>query len=256
MALATEAGLEVSGEVVGQAADSVDVRVGLANHGQAAMTHVTADAELFGHVESRTLDAGIAVGGSSALVFSFPLASAQPGVHAVTLRLEYQFSDPSSHAELTRVQPAYVLLALGENPAPALKLMAPDAHMDSVGRWRVGLESSDGAPHRVRLRVVVPRTLRADPLDSLLSVPASGRVEKELLLFRVDAPWEGPQGALLVAETDGEPLTRTSVATAVVHVGREPGRMARLRVPLALVMALLFLAAALLEARRYLHPEA
>jgi hypothetical protein len=242
---------------LGQEGSAVDVRVGLGNRSTTTVSAITAEAELLGHVERRKLDASLAPGGSSGLLFSFPLEGATPGVHAVTLRIEYQASVSSGEPVPTRVQPAYVLLALGEeSAAPAVKLTAPDAHMDSVGRWRIGLESSDGAPHRVRLRMVLPRTLRGDPLDSSVSVPAAGRVDKELLLFRVDAPWDGPQGALLVAATDGEEVTRTSVATAVVHVGREPGRVARWRVPLAVLMALLFLAAALLEVRRLLRPEA
>ncbi len=242
---------------MGREADAVDVRVGLVNRNPTAVSAITAEAELLDHVERRKLDASMAPGGSSSLLFSFPLEGATPGVHAVTLRIEYKASASSGEATPTRVQPAYVLLALGEQgAAPAVKLTAPDAHMDSVGRWRIGLESLDGAPHRVRLRVVLPRTLRADPLDGSVSVPAAGRVDEELLLFRVDAPWGGPQGALLVAATEGEEVTRTSVATAVIHVGREPGRVARWRLPLVVVMALLFLAAALLEARRYLRPGA
>jgi hypothetical protein len=256
LASGAEPGLEVTGEVVGQDDDAVDVRIGLANRSAATVSAVKAEAELFGHVESRKLDAGLAPGAASALLFSLPLAGAPPGVHAVTLRLEYQAGGTPGQPQRTHVQPAYVLLALGENAAPAVRLTAPEAHMDSVGRWRVGLESIDGAAHRVRLRVVLPRTLRADPVDSLVDVPASGRIDAELLLFRVDAPWEGPQGALLVAATEGEEITRTTVATAVVRVGREPGRVARWRRALALAMVLFFLAALALELRRYLRPEA
>lgn len=241
---------------MGQSDDAVDVRVGLVNRGAVALRALTADGELFGHAETRKLDQGLEAGASSGLLFSFPLDDATPGVHAVTLRLEYQATAAEGQAPQSIVQPAYVLLALGESPPPAVKITAPEGHMDSVGRWRVALESEDGAAHRMRLRVVLPRTLRADPLDSLVAVPATGRVEKELLLFRVDAPWDGPQGAVLVAATDGEPVTRTTVATAVVQVGHEPGRMPRLRRPLAVAMALLFLAAGALELRRFLRPVA
>ncbi len=241
---------------MGQGDDTVDVRVGLANRSGSAVRALKAEAELFGHVASQKLDAGVDAGAASGLLFSFPLLEAKPGVHAVTLRLEYETAATPGEAAQTLVQPGYVLLALGENPAPAVKITAPEARMDSVGRWRVALESLDGASHRVRLRVVLPRSLRVEPLDGTVDVPARGRVERELLLFRVDAPWEGTQGALLVAATDQEPVTRTTVATALVRVGREPGRMSRLRQPLAVVMTLLFLAALGLEVRRYLRPAA
>ncbi|HET7293825.1 MAG TPA: hypothetical protein VFM88_15480 [Vicinamibacteria bacterium] len=248
--------LEVTGEVVGQTDDALDVRVGLTNRGDADVPSLRAEGELFGHVESRALDQGLARGATSGLPFSFPLRDARPGVHAVSLRLDYEAAATGDRPARSIVQVAYVLVALGESPPPAVRIFAPDARMDSVGRWRVALESDDAAAHRVRLRVILPRTLRADPLESTVEVPAAGRVEKELLLFRVDAPWEAAQGALLVAATDGEPVTRTTVATALVQVGREPGRMPRLRRPLAAAMGLLFLAAFALELRRYLRARA
>ncbi len=227
-----------------------DVRVGLANRGLSPATSLSIEGELFGHRETRRLDDGIAPGQSRSVLFSFPLEAATPGSHAVTLRLEYRAAG-SGGVEQTLLQPAYVLLALGENTAPAVRITAPEAAMDSVGRWRVGLESNDGTSHRVRLRTVLGRNLRVAPAEVLVDVPKSGHTEQELLLFRVDAPWSTAQGALLVAATEGEPLTRTSVVTAVVRVGPDPARMPRLRRALMVVMILLFLAAAVAEFRRW-----
>jgi hypothetical protein len=192
----------------------------------------------------------IAPGQQGEASFSFSLAEATPGVHAIVLRLAFRSPVAPGGAEQPMLQPAYVLVALGENAAPAVTLAAGAARMDSVGRWRIGLESRDGSAHRVRLRAVLPRSLRVFPAESLVEVPAAGRVEKELLLFRADAPWESTQGAVLLAATEGEDVTRTSAEVAVVHVGREPAWLPRLRRPLALVMLALFLAAAYFELRR------
>jgi len=236
--------------VTGGGEESADVRVGLSNRGDTAVTAVSIEAELFGQRQTRILDDGIAPGQSRGVDFSFPLDAATPGSHAVALRLEYRSAGPGG-AEQTLLQPAYVLLALGENAPPAVKITAPEARIDSVGRWRIGLESSDGAAHSVRLRAVLGRNLRATPAEVLVEVPKSGRAEQELLLFRVDAPWNTAQGALLVAATEGEPLTRSSVVTAVVRVGPDPARMPRLRGALLVAMILLFLAAAGFEFHRW-----
>jgi len=242
--------LEVSGEVLGGAEDRIDVRIGLANRGEAAARVASVEAELFGHRDTRRLESDILPGQTGTVRFSFPLAEAVAGVHAIVLHLEYRSPGGPGDAELLLLQPAYVLVALGEAAAPAVTLTAPEARMDSVGRWRIGLESHDGAAHRVWLRAVLPRHLRVDPAESLVEVPAAGRVERELLLFRVDAPWESTQGALLLASTEGEELVRTSAAVAVVRVGHEPGWLPRLRRPLVALMLALFLAAAYFELRR------
>lgn len=236
--------------MLGGTEDRIDVRIGLANHGAAPARATSVEAELFGQRETRRLDTDIGPGQRGQTAFSFSLAEATPGVHAIVLQLEFRSPARPGGAEQQMLQPAYLLVALGENAAPAVTLAAGEARMDSVGRWRIGLESSDGSAHRVRLRAVLPRSLRVFPAEALVDVPAAGRVERELLLFRADAPWESTQGALLLAATEGEDVTRTSAEVAVVRLGREPGWLPRLRRPLTLAMLALFLAAAYLELRR------
>lgn len=230
------------------------MRVGLKNAGDTPAAAVRLEGELLDHVETGKLDAAIAPGEAGSVALRFPLDEATPGVHAVALRLEYQSARVPGAAERTLLQPAYVLVALGEHAPPAVRIDAPAARMDSVGRWTLGLESLDGAAHRVRLRAVLPRNLRAAPADSVVEVPARGRAEKELLLFRVDAPWESEQGAVVLAATEGEAATRTSAATALVRVGPDPALVPRLRTPLAVVMLLLLVAAAFFEVRRRRRP--
>jgi hypothetical protein len=246
-----EARLEIAGEAVPDADGGVVVRVGLANRGSMPALKPRLEGELLGQRQAGSLDGPIPPGETRSLPLQFDLDEAGPGVHAVALRLEYQSSRSPGAPLRTLLQPAFLLVALGENAPPAVRIHAPQALMDSVGRWRVGLESLDGAAHRVRLRAVLPRNLRVTPDEALVEVPPRGRVERELLLFRVDAPWESDQGAVLLAATEGESLVRTSAATAVVRVGPEPARLPRLRPALVAVMILLLAAAAALELLRW-----
>jgi hypothetical protein len=234
--------LEVGGSVASQSDDALEVRVDLTNAGDQAAAPLTVSGELFAHQQTQRLEAGVPAGAARSVLLKFPLAEAQPGVHALLLSLEYA----SALGELAQTfdQPGYMLIAIGENAEPAVRLSVPDVQMDSVGRFAVSLSSRDGAPHRVSLRVRVPRGLRVDPPESSVAVPAQGALPVALSLFRVDAPWQSQQGLLVVATTSDGALLRTTAATGVVHVREDPARMPRLRKPL-LALALVLLAVAL-----------
>lgn len=243
----------MGGSVVRSTDDALDVSVELTNRGDQAALAVGIEGELFGHREKQQLDAGVPPGATRSAVLTFPLEDASPGVHALLLSLAYSVSPDPGRAPLAFGQPAYILVALGENAAPAVRLTIPEATLDSVGRFRVGLASADGAPHSVRLRVHVPRGLRVDPVDSTLDVPATGALSAEIKLFRVDAPWQSRQGVVIVATATDGPLARTTAATGVVQVTADPARMPRLRKPLiglALVLLAGAVAAEVLRRRR------
>lgn len=234
----------MGGSVVRSSDDALDVRVELTNRGAQAALAVGIEGELFGHRETRRLDDGVPPGATRGAVLTFPLVEdASPGVHALLLLLDYSVSPGPGQAPLAFGQPAYILIALGENAAPAVRLTIPEATLDSVGRFSVELASADGAPHPVRLRVHVPRGLRVDPVDSTLEVPATGAASAEIRLFRVDAPWESRQGVVIVATATDGSLARTTAGTGVVRVLADPARMPRLRKPL-LGLALVLLAGA------------
>lgn len=238
--------------MVSASEDALDVRVDLKNRGDRAAAPLGIEGGLLGHKETGRLEDGVPAGASRSVVLRFPIADAPPGVHALLLSIEY--SAASSGAAQAFSQPAYILIALGENPAPAVSVSVPDVRMDSVGRFEVSLSSQDGAPHHVSLRVQAPRTLRADPLESAVLVPAKGALPAEIKLFRVDAPWQSQQGLLVVATATDGGLVRATAATGVVHVLAEPARMPRLRKPL-LGLALLLLAGAIVaELRRRQKP--
>ena len=235
----------MSGEVLATAPRLV-VQVRVANHGDAAVAGVDVTGELLDQRREARLAAGMAPGSSGAVVLEFDVAGAAPGVHALTLLLEHALPgtpDAAGNPPLAS-QRAWLLVALGANPGPAVRLEAKPARIDVRGPLEVSLASVDGAPHRVHLRALAARGLRVDGEGALLTVPASGVATARLPLTRAGAPRGTRHGVLLVAETrDGPPL-RTSVAVASVEVAPDPSLLPRLRGPL-LVVALLLLAWAL-----------
>jgi hypothetical protein len=104
----------------------------------------------------------------------------------------------------------------------------------------VRLSSADGQPHRVRLRALTARGLRAEGEGVEVAVPGAGPVAAALPLVRAGAPRGSRQTVLLVAETLDGPLARTTVATAVVDVAPMPGLVPQLR-PVLLALALVLL---------------
>jgi hypothetical protein len=115
---------------------------------------------------------------------------------------------------------------------------------------RVTVASTDGAPHRARVRALAPRGLTTDPPAVSVEVPGSGEVTAELPILRGGAPRPSRQGIVVLAETDDGPEHRTAVATGTVDVAPDPARLPHLRRLLAAVALLLVLVAGLAEARR------
>ncbi|HEY5907164.1 MAG TPA: hypothetical protein VIZ31_03925, partial [Vicinamibacteria bacterium] len=111
---------------------------------------------------------------------------------------------------------------------------------------KVGLESTDGSPHRVLLRVHPPRGLNAFGPQVEADVPASGRAEASLQLLRAGAPRASRQGILVEAQALGGTVERATVVTSVVTIGPDPALLPKLR------PGLWALAAALIGASIYL----
>jgi len=234
--------LVVSGST--EVADEIlDVRVDLKNEGDGPTGTLTVEGELLGRTQSAKLETGVAPGATQSVRLHYPMQVPRPGVHALTLLLEY----PATGGTNMVSQRAFLLLALGANPPPAVKLTLPDTTLDSGARPRLGLESSDGQPHRVKLRVYTPRGLRGlAPLEPV-EVPATGRVEAPLELYRGAAPRDTQQGILVVASSEDGELERTSVSTAVVRLQPDPALLPRLRPWLVGLLALLLSAAVAIE---------
>ncbi len=218
---------------------TIEVRVELTNRGADAARQVAVEGELFDHEAQARLPVDIAAGETRGLTLGFPLDGAAPGVHAAALMIDYQSGPEAAGTRYS--QPAWVLIALGEQAGPSVKIHLKDASIDVTGRLDIILESADGAAHRVRLVVKTPHALRAHPVESVAQVPGHGTLTTPVQLFRVDAPWNSRQGLLVIARDETGPLVRTAVAAGAARISGDPARLPWLRRRL-IALALLLLA--------------
>ncbi len=240
------------GGTVQPAPDTLDVRVEVRNVGDQIAPSLTVVGELFGRREEGHVAEVIPPGRRVSVTLRFPAEVPRPGVHALLLRLEYPEGaapDTTGNVPLTS-EPAYLLLALGQNASPAVRIAAAGIEIDAVGALPLTLESADGEPHRVRLRVLIPRGLHADGARPEVDVPGKGTVLTTIALRRASAPRGSRPGVLVVAEAVDGPVARTTVAAAEVGIAREPGLLPRLRLALFLLGAVLIAGALWLEFRR------
>jgi hypothetical protein len=245
------ASFEVTGGAVPGAEGGVDVQVGLKNRGERAAAGVVVLGELGGEYAEGRLEA-VEPGQTATVTLSFPSLPAPLGVHPVALRLDFSSAATGSLPAAPSSQSAYLLLTVGANPPPAVRLVpAPLALLDH-DPLAVRLESADGSAHRVRVRALTPRGLTAHPEAVEVTVPAQGAATAELPLLRGGAERPSRQGVVVVAETLDGPK-RTSVATAVVDVRPDPAVMPHVRRYLAGLALALALAAGIAEWRRWRH---
>ena len=129
-----------------------------------------------------------------------------------------------------------------------MRLSARDVRVLYYGDVEVDVESADGAPHHVRVRVEAPAGLQApDPAE--VTVPAAGRVAATVRVWRSSAARGSRQPLLVLAE----PLDGAGPAASqqlFAEILPDPAWMPRLRRPLGVLALLLMAAAALLEVRR------
>jgi len=233
--------------------EALDVRVDIKNTGDALASSLSVEGELFGERRQARFVAGLLPGASGSTHLLFPLAVPRPGVHALALLLEYPEEGPRDAAGNPPMasQRAYLLLALGGAVEPAVRIDAPELRLDTRGDLRVGLESTDGAPHRVRLRVLTARGVRAETPPLEVDVPAHGRAAAPVVtLMRSGAARGTRHGILVVAATVDGALERTTVATGVIEIAPTPALMPSLNTPLLVLALVLLAAAAALEVRR------
>jgi hypothetical protein len=170
----------------------------------------------------------------------------KPGLHALTLLVEHPLGGAPDGAGNPQIasQRAFLLLALGASPEPAVRMRADPLRLDVRGSLVVHLESADGEPRRVRLRALTARGIRAEDGATVVDVPAHGELRAEVPLVRAGAARGTEHALLLVAETPDLAVSRTAVAAANVAIAADPSWLPRLRAPL-LGFGLLLIAFAL-----------
>lgn len=240
--------MQIAGEVsIG--ADLFEVRVSLSNEGDAKAAAVAVRGELLGNVDRAEIADGILAGTTRRVQLHYPLDYPRPGVYPLVLLLEY-----STEADVPQrlSQRAFILVALGSEPPPAVKLELRELALGSVGTLRVGLSSVDGVAHKVRVRVETPLALHALGSPGEVEVPAAGQVQVPFRIQRGSAAQGSQQGILVVAETTDGVLARTTVLTGVVRVLADTSWLVRLRWGILAIAVALLLAAGVAEARRWL----
>jgi len=237
---------EVGGAV--EAADeSLDIRVDVTNNGDVAASALEVRGELGDEQDVVPMPDGVPAGTTRSVMFRF--AQVPPaGVHVLGLRLDYTEEATAGRAAISTSQRAFLLLSLGTNPPPAVRVSAAESSIATRGAVPVTLESADGAPHRVRVRVLTPRGLNADsPVE--VDVPATGAARADVPVLRGNVPRPSRQGILVVAEVVDAGVPHASVAATVIEVEAHPALLPRLRWSLGALAFLLLAAAAVVEVR-------
>lgn len=235
----------MSGSVV-SVAPRLEVRVVVTNRGERPAGPLEVTGELFGEERVARLGSGVPPGGEGAVRLDFDPAPARPGLHALTLLLEHPLEGPPDGAGNPPIasERAWLLIALGSPaPGPAVRLAADALALEVEGQLAVRLESADGEAHRVRLRALTARGLRAEADGVVVSVPATGPVRAVLPLVRAGAPRGSRHAVLLVAEALDGLAARTAVLAAPVDVAADSSLVVRWQKPL-LVLGLVLLALA------------
>jgi hypothetical protein len=246
VAAAAEVRFEVGGAVE-SADEALEVRVDVFNAGDVAATAVDVRGEFADEADVVTLPEGIPAGATRSALFRFAHVP-RAGVHVLGLRLDYTEAAAAGRVAVTTSQRAYLLLSLGANPPPALRVSVADVTVATQGTVAVRVESADGRPHRARVRVLTPRGLNANDAVEI-AVPATGGATAAVPLLRGTVARPSRQGILAVAEIVGEEVAQASVATGLVSVEADPALLPKLRPWLVGLVIALVLAAAFLEIR-------
>jgi hypothetical protein len=154
-----------------------------------------------------------------------------PGTHALVLLFDFARTEGMTTAWVHEA--TALLLAFDALPKPAVRMALAPLALTEWAEAAVGLQSADGQPHRVRLSVRPPRMLACDPAVQTVEVPARGRVDARVRVFRARAE-PGRQELVAVAATTGEPETRTTLAALAVDVAPVRPWLPRARTPLLL----------------------
>ena len=225
--------LDVAGAVVATS-PRLAVRVTLTNRGERPAGPIDVQGELFGEAQAARLPGTLAPRASGSVSLEFATPPPKPGLHALTLLVEHPLEgapDGAGNPQMAS-QRAYVLLALGASPEPAVRMRSDPLRLDVRGTLGVHLESADGESRRVRLRALTARGIRSEggPID--VDVPASGEVRADIPLARAGAARGTEHALLLVAETPELEVSRTAVAVGHAAVVADPSRLPGLRTPL------------------------
>jgi hypothetical protein len=173
----------------------------------------------------------LAAGEAASLSLAVPAGDARPGLHVIPLHVEYR-EVPAPDAP-RRSQRSFLSLPLGDRPPLALHLRVPPSLLvDNEGFLPVGLESADGAAHRVEVRVLTPLGLVAPDPPPVAALAPGGRSQVPVRLLRGAGQRAAAVGVVVVARVLDGALECAAAATAVVELRADPALAPGLRRPL------------------------
>lgn len=240
----------------------LEVRVVIANRGDQPAVPLDVVGEFLGERRQARVVQGVPPGGEAAVLLDFAAEDARAGLQALTLLLEHPVEGDADAAGNRPVhsQRASLLVTLGSNPGPAVRIevACPDDPADADcapsigvrGELTTRLESTDGEAHRMKVRALTARGLRADGPPVTVEVPGTGGATVRIPLARAGGAPGSRHGVLVVAETIDDPLARTTVEEAQVRIAPQPSVLGRLRGPLLLLGLALLASAGVAEWRR------
>jgi hypothetical protein len=240
---------EVAG-ALDPAPSGLRVRVTVRNTGGRPAEDVRVHGELLGERAFAEITRTIPPGTSQDVLLSLPQVAPTTGVHALAIRLDYDSVSSGSTPAAPLSQWAYLLLAFGPSPLPALTLELPRARFSETARLPVTVRSADGRPHRVRLSLYVPRGLGAVPHRQTIDVPATGQAVAHVRLYRALAAPHTSHGLLALAVVEDEDVVRTVAAVSLAEVGPDAAILPRARRVLLIGAGLLAAAGAVAQWRR------
>ena len=228
-------------------ARALEIELSLRNVGDMAAREIWIEGELSGQRATAEL-AAFPAGEKHALTLRFPKALSRPGTYALTLLIEFRPELPKDASPTN--QRAYLLLALGARPQPAIEVAISETMLDLAASVPVFLSSADGASHRVGFRALSPLGVNVLEAPLEVEVPATGRARVDVRVIRGSAQRGARHDLMVVAGPLDGPLERATVGIGTIRIAPDAAVLPRIRTPLFLVGAGLLLLAFGLEWRR------
>jgi hypothetical protein len=165
--------------------------------------------------------------------FGINAAGVLPGAYSIPLRVDYK--DANGHPfSAVSVFSLIIKEAAFSEVSPRVENLK--LAVNGQGSVRVSLKNLGSSPHDVRLRVFLPRELKADVSEKVVSVPADAEAEASFAVSSFDALAGSDYAVYAIVSYEDARVYRSSYSSSVVSIV-EPQPMP-LWIPLAALAVL------------------